>query len=271
MNMNKPSQQKRLDLAEHGMNCSDDRCVLPHCINWKVSRQTTARQNGTQTQGVHTRSKDVYKPRSGPVRGHTNDERFLQYQTLGEVQEFEQVQFNISESLAIRPNVNPLPAYPAMDKVRNQQVSQATSYGPMEDIENFDLEQFISIDSYAVPPENKEDIKNKCTQNDHADIPTEFPVGASAFKETFYSLEESKEQTQGIQTKGIKKIFGILSEILHVLEAPMSAELEAFCIQVLQKAHEDIQTKSLSSSTICQWETSDVGIFFCDTPQFKSE
>ena len=257
---------KRLDWAEHGMNCSDDHCVLPVCINWKAFKQTIARQNGRQTQDVDTRSKDANQPWRGPVRGHNNDERFLQFQR--DVQEFERVQFNISEYLAIKRNVNPLQVFPAVDKVGSQRVSQVTSYSPIQDTEkptipNFDLEQFIPIDSYVVPPE-KEDTKNKCTQNDHADIPTEFPVGPSAFKDTVCSLEESKEQLQGIQAKGTNKIFGILSEILHVLEAPMSTELEAFCIQVLQKAHEDIQTKSrlMSFPTTYSWETSELDIFY---------
>lgn len=266
--MNKLSQQKRLDWAEHGMNCSDDLCVLPVCINWKAFRQAIARQNGRQTQDMHTRSKDANQHKSGLVRGHINDEQFLQFQR--EVQEFERVQFNISEYLAVKPNVNPLQVYQAVDKVGSQQVSQVTSYGPMQDIEkptipNFDLEQFVSIDSFVVPPEKKEDIKNdKCPQNDHADIQTEFPVGPSVLKETVCSQKESKEQLQGIQAKGTNKIFGILSEILHVLEAPMSAELEAFCIQVLQKAHKDIQNKSLlmSSPTMCPWETSELDIFY---------
>ena len=262
--MNKLSQQKHLDWAEHGMNCADDHCVLPVCINWKAFRQAIARQNGRQTQDVETRSKDAKQPRSGPVRGHNNDQRFLQFQR--EVQEFERVQLNISEYLAgNKPTVNPLQVYPEVDKVESQQVPQVTSYGPMQDkekptIPNFDLEQFISIDSYVVPPEKKEDMKSKCTQNDHVDIPIELPLGRSAF-----SLEESKEQLQGIQAKGTNKIFGILSEILHVLEAPMSAELEAFCIQALQKALEDIQTtsRSMSSPSICTWETSELDIFFC--------
>lgn len=267
MSINKLSQQKRLDWAEHGMNCADDHCVLPVCINWKTFRQAVARQNGRRTQDVETRSKGANQPRSRPVGGH-NDERFLQFQR--DVQEFERVQFNISEYLAIKPNVNPLQAHPGVDKMGSQQVPQVASYGPVQDnekptIPNFDLEQFISIDPYVVPPEKKEDIKNKCAQNDHADIPIEFPVGPSAFKETVCTLEESKEQLQGIQAKGTNKIFGILSEILHVLEAPMSAELEAFCIQVLQKAHEDIQTKSrlMSFPTLCTWETSELDILFC--------
>ena len=252
------------------MNCADDHCVLPVCINWKAFRQAIARQNGRQTQDVETgRSKDANQPRSGPVRGHNNDERFLQFQR--EVQEFERVQFHISEYLAIKPNVNPLhEVYPEVDKVGSQQVPQVTSYGPIQDNEkpttpNFDLEQFIAIDSSVVPPEKKEVVKNKCTRNDHADIPIEFSVGPSAFKETVSSLEESKEQLQGIQAKGTNKIFGILSEILHVLESPMSAELEAFCIQVLQKAHKDIQTKSrlMSFPTLCAWETSELDIFLC--------
>lgn len=268
MSINRRSQQKRLDWAEHGMNCADDRCVLPVCINWKAFRQAIARQNGRHTQDKETRSKDANQPESGPVRGQNNDERFLQFQR--DVQEFERVQFNISEYLAIKPNVNPLQVYPEVDKVGSQQVPQITSYGLIQDnekptIPNFDLEQFISIDSYVVPSEKKEDVKIKCTQNDHVDIPIEFPAGPSAFKETVSSLEESKEQLQGIQAKGPNKIFGILSEILHVLETPMSAELEAFCVQVLQKAHEDIQTKSrlMSFPTPRTWETSELDIFFC--------
>ena len=244
-----------LDLEEHGMNCSDDRCVLPQCINWKIYRQTVACQNGTQTQGVHTSGKDVNQPRNGLAGGHTSDERFRQHQR--EVREFEEVQSIIR---AIKPNVNPLPVYPAADKVGSQQVPLVPSYAPTEDIENFDLEQYISIDSFVVHPEKKEDIENKYAENDHANIPIE--VVPSAIKDTFHSLDESKEQIQGIQAKGMNRIFGILSEILHVLEAPMSAELEAFCVEVLQKAREDIQTKRLSSPTICNWEISELDIFY---------
>ena len=247
------------------MNCSDPHCVLPVCINWKVFGQAIARQNDRQIKchtRVDTRRKDASQPKSGPVLGHDNLERFLQFER--EVKEFDQIQSNFSERTKVP---------------RNQQVSQATSYGPLpaswfpqntlqtdakasaftpnKTIPNFDLEQFIPID--VVPLEKKEDMNNKCTQNDHAGIPTAFPVGTSAFteRESVCSLEESKKQIQGIQSKGTNKIFGILSEILHVLEAPMSAELEAFCIQVLQKAHEEIQTVSrfMSSPTICTLET----------------
>jgi len=254
--MNRSSQQKRLDWGEHGMNCSDPHCVLSVCINWKVFGQAIARQNDRQINGhtrVDPRRKDASQLKSGPLPGQDNDEQFLQF--LREVQEIDQIPSNFSEWTKVP---------------RKQQVSQAASHGPMNTswlpqntlqtdkkspafkvrpdkiIPNFDLEQFISIDPYVNSPEKKEVMKNKCTQNDCAGISTEFPVGPSAFREreTVCSLGESKEQLQGIQSKGINKIFGILSEILHVLEAPMSAELEAFCIQVLQKAHEEIQRKA---------------------------
>lgn len=281
--MNSSSKQNRLDWEEHGMNCSDPHCVLPVCVNWKLFRQAIARQSGRQIchTRVDTRRKDVNRQRSGPVLGHDTEEWLLQLQR--DVQEFERVQSRVESLGTSEPNVNPLQV-----KWTNgsQQIPQATGHGPMQDMEkptswfpkntlrkyekgpalkvppdksipNFDLEQFIPIDSYVVAPENKEDMETKCIPNDHAEIPTEFPVGPNAFKETVCSLEESKEQLQGIQSKGTNQIFGILSEILHTLEAPMSAELEAFCVQVLRKAHQEIQTGSrlMSSLTMCTWET----------------
>lgn len=258
------------------MNCSDPHCVLSVCINWKVFGQAIARQNDRQINShtrVDPRRKDASQLKSGPLLGQDNDVQFLQF--LKEVQEIDQFQSDFSERTKVP---------------RKQQVSQATSHGPMNTswfpqntlqtdkkspvrpdkiIPNFDLEQFISIDPYVNPPEKKEVMKNKCPQNDCVGISTEFPIGPSAFREreTVCSLGESKEQLQGIQSKGTNKIFGILSEILHVLEAPMSAELEAFCIQVLQKAHEEIQRKVnkeiqterrfKSSPTKCTWDASE--------------
>ncbi|XP_078371159.1 uncharacterized protein LOC144654813 [Oculina patagonica] len=208
------------------------------------------------------------------VLAHNTEEQLLK-----ELKDFERVfqnqkdQFDSSflESLGItQPNINPLLDHTGREdwnNVGSQQVPHATEYDPILDMEmNNDLqfpansepdksisdpsedlqpssylEQFGPMSPYAVALEKEEDKTAKRTKHDHHDMATEFPPGSNAIKGIVSSLEDSKKQLRGHQFKESNKLFGILSEILRMFECPMSADLEAFYVQTLQKALKEIQ------------------------------
>lgn len=290
----------RLNLAAHGINCADTRCVLPFCVNLKL---TTWHNNAPQNRNHHTSEeedcKEVFPTQSG-VLDHATEQQLLQeldeFQRIVESQKCDDPEFQSSfiEYLGIiPPNGNPLLAHTGQDdfqlraskgtascnwnKAGNQLVPHVTNnYVPTLDmeVETFislstdaerlappgksisestedlahlsHLEQFMPMDSYlSAVSDKKEGMTTKRTRNDdHQDIGAKIPPPPTgAAKKTVGSRQDHKEQLGGKQPKNPNKLFGILADILRMFENPMSAELEAFYLHVLQGALKEIQSK----------------------------
>lgn len=238
--------------------------------NRHASEDTSCRSVNRQRSGNCKES----LPLTQSVLAHNAEEQLLK-----ELKDFERVFQNQNvefdstflESLGIaRPNVNPLLGHTGREdwnNVGSQQVPHPTDYDPILDMEmntasqfpanaepdksisdlNEDLqlpsylEQFGPLSPYVVALEKEDDKTTKRTKHDHHDIATEFPPGFNAIKGTVNSLEDSKKELSGLQFKETNKLFGILSEILRMFECPMSADIEAFYVQTLQKALKEIQ------------------------------
>lgn len=302
---NMSSQKTGLNFNAHGRNCSDPRCVLPLCVNWKLSighASPPKKDKQTRHTNEDTTGQGVCRSRSGECK-----EALFQNQTvlahdavheqlLEELKEFERVfqskkdQFESSflEALGIhQPNVYPLRGQDDWKNIGLQQVPHIIDYEPLLDKQmnaasrfpvnaeqtcmtgyTFDvppdksvsdstedplclshLDQFIAMDSYVVGLAKEERNTAKRTRQDHKDFASQLPTGSNTIKETVSSLEENncKEKNRGLKckSKDTNKLFGILSEILRMFESPMSAEREAFYVQVLQKALREIQNAVL--------------------------
>ena len=301
--MNRSSKKSGLNFDAHGINCSDTRCVLPVCVNWKLS---TRHVNSPQVdkQDRHTADtslRSVSQQRSGDCKESLSLNQSVlahdaEEQLRKDLEHFERVfqsqrdefQSTFLESLGItQPNANALHGHTGQEdwnNVGSQQVPQVPDYDPILDmgmniasqfpenaeqiyekgstfkasphssisdpIEDSQLfsyfEQFVQMNPYVVASEEKENKTAKRTKRDHHhhyDVTGKIPTaGSNAIKETS-SLEDNKEQLCRLpfKEKCTNKLFGILSEILRMFESPMSADLEAFYVQILQKALKDIQ------------------------------
>jgi len=115
---------------------------------------------------------------------------------------------------------------------------------------NLDPEQFISMDPYLCPSS----VKKHDTEAESAwsgDQTIKIQSASTAIEEIASSPEDNKEelretkkrpkQQRQKQPNNTNKLFGILSEILRMLEDPTSVDLEAFYVQVLQKALTEIR------------------------------
>lgn len=293
------SQQTGLNFDAHGRNCSDRRCVLPPCVNWKLSighASPPKKDKKTHCTNEDTSGQGVSQLRSGGCKESLSQNQTIlahnagHEQLLEELKEFERVfqskkdQFDSSflEALGIpQPNAYPLRGQGDWKNIGIQQVPHITDYEPLLDKpmnaascfpvnaeqtcktgSTFEvppdksdstedplclshLDQFIAMDSYVVGPAEEERNTAKRTRRDRKDIASELPTGSNTIKETVSSLEvnnrEKKNRGSKSKSKDTNKLFGILSEILRMFESPMSAEREAFYVQILQKALKEIQ------------------------------
>lgn len=103
-------------------------------------------------------------------------------------------------------------------------------------------EQFASIDQFTVPVKRSGDIHAaKRTRKDSSMTKT-MPVPAFIVgKKTACHFSSASEQFLGTHSDPSRMVFGILAQILHMFEKPMSAEAETFFVHVLQKALREIQ------------------------------
>lgn len=103
-------------------------------------------------------------------------------------------------------------------------------------------EQFPSRDQFTVPVKRSGDIHAaKRTRKDSSMAKT-MPVPATIVREkTACPFSSASEQFLGTHSDPSRMVFGILAQILHMFEKPMSAEAETFFVHVLQKALREIQ------------------------------
>lgn len=98
-------------------------------------------------------------------------------------------------------------------------------------------EQFMSTDEFAVPQKTSQGGHTaKRTRTDFATT-----ISTTNVEKTSCHIPGTTEQLLGMQREPARKVFGVLSQILHLFEKPMSAEVEAFFVHVLQKALRDIR------------------------------
>ena len=277
--------QKNLDYAAHGSNCSDTRCVLPVCVNFKLAtrhsntphKDKQNRHAGGDTSYIAVDSWQISKASKEMSLNQAVLDHDVDKQLLEDLEEFEKFfesriadfgdQVGFKDSFEIGQQRNSLPTYTTQGDCqvlgqasREKKGSQpnVTDYGPI-----FNTSRRTIFTSPAVPtvgsiPDSSEDplLPNyyeqfmRMDQNSdcvhmtakrtrtHQDM---MPADTAIMEKTAASIKGTTEQPQGIQPKPTNKMFGVLAEILRMFEKPMSAEVEAFFVQVLQKALKEIK------------------------------
>ena len=296
--------QKSLDYAAHGSNCSDTRCVLPVCVNFKLAtrhsntphKDKQNRHAGGDTSYIAVDSWQISKASKEMSLNQAVLDHDVEKQLLEDLEEFEKIfesriadfgdQVGFKDPFEIGQQRNSLPTYTTQGdcQVRRQASREkkgshqpnVTDYGPI-----FNTSRRTIFTSPAVPtvgsiPDSSEDplLPNyyeqfmRMDQNSdcvhmtakrtrtHQDM---MPADTAIMEKTAASIKGTTEQPQGIPTsfpgslspappevegiqpKPTNKMFGVLAEILRMFEKPMSAEVEAFFVQVLQKALKEIK------------------------------
>ena len=270
----------KVNLASHGKYCPDPFCVLPLCVNEKLrassrSKPTQRNKRSRVGSGIggHRNEKlqrsELYKDAKLLSQAHLSEDKDDETlsQLLEELEDldkyFQSGKGDFECSLngpggASSQNANPplnhtkqkdfqlLPLDPTvcLSQLGNQQLPYA-----MNDL-NLDPEQFIPMDPYLCPSS----VKKHDTEAEGAwsgDQIIKIQSASTAIEEIASGPEDNKEelretkkrpkQQRQKQPNNTNKLFGILSEILRMLEDPMSVDLEAFYVQVLQKALTEIR------------------------------
>ena len=296
----------KVNLAAHGKNCSDLRCVLPVCVNWRLanshknlkpnnkrnwdtSEGDSGRSDGKLQRGEAS-SKVEPQTQSGSSENHDYEtlknllddledlDDLIQSGHQDEFRPFKGTATLKTDLLLNHSNQEDLHHLPPDAASWNQPANQLPSY-PFSKKENRPTTQnryenssafpFLSNDSVArynesdfslqLDPESFTPMapyvanmtSNGASFDGQDCYNGKIQSPSTVVENIVFSLKESSRQLRGGTSCPKKpldepasksnRLFGILSEILQMFEDPMSVDLEAFYVQVLQKALTDIK------------------------------
>ena len=209
------------DLSTHVQNCSNDECILPTCVNWKLKIAKNCRKQPQQHKKREW-STIVSDARNKKKLRHDKEldvATALFFEDLEELMKGDlgkrcpsclatetnaKNSFHVSQS---NPRCNQL--HIAVDNDVNLTLNSQQTTATTEATEK--LQIFCSLKDYKLPHE-----------------------------------DESKLKKQGsiIQPTNAKRLLGILAQILQIIEeGSVSEDSEAFCVEILQKALAELQVR----------------------------
>lgn len=268
-----PVFQKNLEYGVHGKNCEDIFCVLPQCVNFKLqtrnvssSRKDKPNNHATGASGDTTAS--VLQNNNGSNAVSLNQaildnnaekkllddiaeiERFLEGQ-MGDTgpQPCFYGRFDIDEQ-------NLLPPYTSKEDIQvSQQTDSLRRYNPKRDSQTpgetarnhqpysrdygaeFERKGYNLVKpSNSVPLKKSEGIHAAKRSRKDPSVTKPMLVPTTIVQGRTACHLSGARQFPSIQSKPSRMAFGVLTQIMHMFEKPMSADVEAFFVHVLQKA-----------------------------------
>ena len=272
------------DLSTHVQNCSNDECILPTCVNWKLNIAKNCRKQPQQhkkREWSTTVSDAKNKKEKLRHDKELDAETALFFEDLEELMKEDlgkrrpsclatetdaKNSFHVSQNNPIcnqldisldndvnltlnsRENKSDEFAQFPLDKL----AMILTGLGPEEstarslETQSFplEMEKFIPIDDSSCRRPNSRTTATTAATEATEKLP--FFCTLKDFKLPHKDESKLKKQTSVIKPSNAKRLWGILAQILQMIEErSVSDDSEAFCVQVLQNALTELQMRFL--------------------------
>ena len=269
------------DLSTHVQNCSNDECILPTCVNWKLN---IAKNCPKQPQQHSKRERNTIASDARRKKEKLQDDKELDETTALFFEDLEELMkgdlgkrrpsclateantknsFHVSQNnpgcnelhinvdndvnltLNSQQNKSDEFAQSPSDKlaVVAQGISPFESTARSLKTEFFPLEtgKFIPIDDFSYRRPSSMTTATTATTKATETLP--FFCTLKDNKLPHEDDSKLKEQARIIEPTNAKRLWGILAKILQMIEeeGSVSEDSEAFCVQVLQKALAELQ------------------------------
>ena len=271
------------DLSTHVQNCSNDECILPTCVNWKLNiaeichkqpqehkkreRSTIASDGGNKKENLrHDKEvdeatalffEDLEELMKGDLEkeclnclatetGHDAKNSFQVSQSKPECNQLHiGVDNDVNLTLNSHQNESDEFAQFPLDKLAMilTGLSPDESTARSLETQSVPLEKFIPIDDFSI---NRRPSSGTTSTTATTEATEKSPFFCTLKDYKLAHEDESKLKNQGsvIQPTNAKRLWGILRQILQMIEkGSVSEDSEAFCVQVLQNALAELKVR----------------------------
>ena len=270
------------DLSTHVQNCSNDECILPTCVNWKLNvakschkkpQQHKKRERSTIESDARNKKeklqhdkeldeatallfedleelmkRDLGKRRLSCLAAETDAKNsfHVSQNNPGCNQLHTGVDNNANLTLNSQQNKSDEFVQSPLDKL----VAVPPGMSPFESTARFletqffplEKDKFIPVDYFSYRRPSSRTAATTATTEATEKLP--FICTVKDNKLPHEDESKLKKQASIIKSTNAKRLWGILAQILQIVEeASVSEDSEAFCVEVLQKALAELKVR----------------------------